>query len=131
MKTRCESIETTISKRQLLFAGGGVRQSEGQLLVPSRAMFSTITGGEGPDAGRTIEDLSQRLEATEGSTEHSPFYLELFPTMPLIAAKKAGEWNRGVFKAAERFLVRWHEDEAKLCRGATHPLFGWRPSREW
>ena len=32
------------------------------------------------------------------------------------AAKKAGKWYRGIREAAERFMVRWHEDEAELSR---------------
>ena len=32
------------------------------------------------------------------------------------AAKKAEKWYRGVLEAAERFMVRWHEDEAQLSR---------------
>jgi len=30
--------------------------------------------------------------------------------------KKAGKWFRGVLEASKRFMVRWHEDEAKLSR---------------
>ena len=29
---------------------------------------------------------------------------------------KAGKWYRGVLEAAERFVVKWHEDEADLSR---------------
>ena len=32
------------------------------------------------------------------------------------AAKKTGKWYRGVLEATERFMVRWHEDEAQLSR---------------
>ena len=32
------------------------------------------------------------------------------------AAKKAGKWYRGVLQATERFMVRWHEEEAQLSR---------------
>ena len=33
-----------------------------------------------------------------------------------VAAKKAGKWYRGVLEAAERFMVRWHKDEADARR---------------
>ena len=33
-----------------------------------------------------------------------------------IAAKKAGKWYRGVLEAAERFMSKWHENEATLSR---------------
>ena len=32
------------------------------------------------------------------------------------AAKKAGKWQRWVLEAAERFMVRWHENDATLSR---------------
>ena len=33
-----------------------------------------------------------------------------------IAAKKAGKLYRRVLDAAERFMVRWHKDEADMSR---------------
>ena len=36
--------------------------------------------------------------------------IALWPT----AAKKASKWFRGVSKATARFMVKWHEDEAKM-----------------
>ena len=30
------------------------------------------------------------------------------------AANTAGKWYRRALEAAERFMVRWHEDEAQL-----------------
>lgn len=33
-----------------------------------------------------------------------------------VSANKAGKWQRGVLKAAERFMVEWHKDAADLCR---------------
>ena len=48
-----------------------------------------------------------------------------------IAAEKAGKWYRGVLEAAERFMVKWHENEATMSRNchasatggaAMHPL---------
>ena len=32
------------------------------------------------------------------------------------AAKKAGKRYRGILEAAELFMVKWHEDDAKLSR---------------
>ena len=31
-------------------------------------------------------------------------------------SKKASRWYRGLLDAAERFMVKWHGDEAKLRR---------------
>ena len=56
---------------------------------------------------------------------------------------KAGKWYRGVLEAAERFMVRWHEDEAQLSRhrrasavggargngGGNTRRSGWKPNQ--
>ena len=36
--------------------------------------------------------------------------------MDRVAAKKAGKWYGRVLEAAERFMVKWHKDEADLSR---------------
>ena len=36
--------------------------------------------------------------------------------MWIVVAKKAGKCYRGVLEPAERFMVRWHKDEAELNR---------------
>ena len=56
------------------------------------------------------------VRATEGSTEHSPLVcgVEIAPWP--TETKKAGKWYLGVLEAAERFMVRCHENEAKLSR---------------
>ncbi|CAN0402523.1 unnamed protein product, partial [Laminaria digitata] len=43
------SIETTIRKRRLFFAGAVVRQNEAT--IPRRVMFGAITGVENPRPG--------------------------------------------------------------------------------
>ena len=56
-ETRDESMETTIRKRRLFFAGAVARQSEGRL--PSRVMFATITNWwGGPETGRSADELA-------------------------------------------------------------------------
>ena len=55
-KPRCESIETTIRKRRLFFAGAVARQNAGR--SPSRVMFAMMTGGEDPRPGGTIEHVA-------------------------------------------------------------------------
>ena len=46
------------------------------------------------------------------------------------AAKKAGEWYRGVLDDANLYRVRWHEGEAQLSRKLRASAVGWCP-REW
>ena len=86
-------------------------------------MFATMTGGEGPrPAGQSkiqhkclVDDL-RALRATEGSTEHSPLVFGVETALWPMSAKKAGNWYRGILEAAEQFMVRWHENEAKVSR---------------
>ena len=106
MKAQCESVETTIRKRRLRFAGAVQRTHNGRLT--RRVMFGTMAGGENPRPGRPEKNWAQRLvddlrvfQATEGSTEksvHLVFGVEtvLWPT----ATKKGGKWYRGVVEAA-------------------------------
>ena len=53
---------------------------------------------------------------TGGSTEHCPLVLGVETGVGTIAAKKAGNWYRGVLDAAERFMVWWHKDAADMIR---------------
>ena len=49
-KAQCESAETTIPKRRLLFAGA-VQRTHNERLT-RRVMFGTMAGGENPGLGR-------------------------------------------------------------------------------
>ena len=53
------------------------------------------------------------FEATEGSTDSSPSLLGIEPVLWPRAAKKSGNWHRGIVNAAERFMARWHRGEAE------------------
>ena len=48
-KAQCESVETTIRKRRLLFAGA-VQRTHNERLT-RRVMFGTMAGGENPGPG--------------------------------------------------------------------------------
>ena len=65
---------------------------------------------------RCIAEDLREFRATEWSTEHSPLMFRVEAALWSTAAKKAGDWYRGVLKAGERSMVRWHEDEAQLSR---------------
>ena len=74
---QCESVERTIRKRRLLFAGG-VQRTHNERLT-RRVMLGTMAGGENPGPGRPEKNWAQRLvddlrvfRATEGSTESVP-----------------------------------------------------------
>ena len=72
---QCESVESVIRKRGLLFAGGVQRTTDERLT--RRMMFGTVAGGENPRPGRAEKNWIQCLtddfwdfQATEGSTEN-------------------------------------------------------------
>ena len=82
-----------------------------------------MAGGESPGPGGQSKSWHQCLvddlrvfRATEGSTEHSPLVFGVETALWPMSAKKAGNWYRGVLEAAEQFMVRWHENEAKVSR---------------
>ena len=93
--TRCESIDTTIRKRRLFFAGGVARQSKERL--PSRVMVGTIAGVENLRPGGQsktwhrciVEDLKE-FRATEGSTEVAPLVFGVETALWSTAAEEAG-----------------------------------------
>ena len=73
-KAQCESVETSIRKRRLPFAGGVQRRHNERLI--RRMTFGTMAGGENPGPGRPEKNWAQCLvddlrvfRATEGSTE--------------------------------------------------------------
>ena len=78
-KAQCRSVETTIRKRRLLFAGAVQRTNNERLT--RQVMFETTAGGENPEPGRPEKNWAQCLvdnlmvfRATEGSTESVPFW---------------------------------------------------------
>ena len=94
-------------------------------------MFGTMAGGENPRSGGQfktwhrciVEDLRE-FRITEGSPEHSPLVFGVETVLWPTAVKEAGKWYRGVLEAAERFMVKWHEDEAQLRRQRRAPAVG-------
>ena len=114
--TRCESIETTIRKRRL-YAGAVARQSKEQL--PSRVMFGMLVSGENPRPGRQFKTWHRRI--VEDLREFRGTKINV--TLPLgvwswdrAVGHCNNKWYPGVLEAAERFMVKWHEDEAQLSR---------------
>ena len=86
-------------------------------------MFATMTGEEGRRPGgqpntwhRCLVEDFRVFRALEGSTKHCPLVFGVETAVWTVAAKKAGKWYWGVLEAAERFMVKWHKDEADLRR---------------
>ena len=91
-KSQCASVETTIRKRRLLFAGAVQRTNNERLT--HRVMFGTMAVGENPGQGRPENNWAQCLvddlrvfRATEGSTESVPFVFGVETVILPTAAK--------------------------------------------
>ena len=119
-KAQCESVETTIRKQRLLFAGAVQRtNSERQT---RRVMFGTTAGGENPGPGRPEKNWAYCLaadlrvfRATEGPTESVPLVFGVETVVWPTAAKKGGKWYRGVVEAVECFMTKSHMDERRTA----------------
>ena len=123
-KAQCESVQTTIRKRRLLFAGAVQRMNNER--PTRRVMFGTMADGENPGPGRPEKNWAQCLvddlrvsRATEGSTENSPVVFGVETVLWHTAAKKGGRWYRGVVESVECFMAGWHRDEAE-CSWLRH-----------
>ena len=95
-KAQCESVETTVRKRRLLFAGGVQRTSNERLT--RRVMFGTMAGGQNPGPSRPEKNWAQCLVddirvfgATEGSTESVPLGFGVKTVLWPTVAKKGGK----------------------------------------
>ena len=115
---QCESVETIIRKRHLFFAEAVPRTSNEPLT--HRVMFGTMVGWAYPGRGRPEKKWAQCLveeikvfEATEGSTDSSHLLVGVRTVLWPRAAKKSGNWHRGIIDAADRFGTRWHRGEAE------------------
>ena len=98
-KAHCESVETTIRNRRLLFAEALQRTNNERL--PRRVIFGTMAGGENPGQGRPetnwahclVDDL-RVFRATEISTESVPLVYGVETMLWPTAPKKGGKWYR-------------------------------------
>ena len=119
-KAQCESVESTIRKRRLLFAGAVKRTHNEQL--SRRVMFGMMADGENPGPCRPEKNWAQcRVDdlrvfrATEGSTESVPVVFGVETVVWPTAAKRGGKWYRGVVEAVECFMTKSHMDERRTA----------------
>ena len=82
--------------------------------------FGTMAGREDPGPGRPEKNWAQCIvddlrafRATEGSTESAALVFGVATVLWPTAAKKGGEWYRGVVEAANCFMTRWQRDKAE------------------
>ena len=94
---QCESVETTIRKRRLLFAGAVQRTTNERLT--HRVMFGTIAGGESPGPGRPENNWArclarrhQGIPSHRGAIDSSP--LPFGVEMTAMAEGGQEEWEK-------------------------------------
>ena len=104
--TGCESIETTLRTRRLLWAGALLRMSGGRL--PKRIMFGNLEGavrrGRGGKEKEWTDCVQSDIRAF-GITGD-------WETM----AVKAEVWVEAVTKGGRRFMAAWREEEEDAAR---------------
>ena len=103
--TRCESIETTLGTRILLWAGALIRMSGGRL--PKRIMFGNLEGAVRRGRGKEKEwtDCVQSDIRAFGITG-------VWKAMAL----KAEVWVEAVTEGGRRFMAAWREEEEDATR---------------
>ena len=100
LRADTESVETTVRRRRMLFAGFAARMGEERL--PRRVMFGEMLGGKGYSGVQErdwMKDLEEDLMSLgikfKGWRE---------------AAQKVGRWFRRVEEGAEVFMRKWRKD---------------------
>ena len=97
MKTGSESIEATLRKRRILFAGFVARMEDTRL--PKRIMFRELVGGEVSSGGQEKEWMGCLLD------DFRVFGID--PDKWTIAAQDEGEWYRTAKQGADLFMTKW------------------------
>ena len=109
MKTGSESIEATLRKRRILFAGFVARMEDTRL--PKCVMFGELVGGAVPAGGQEKEWMGCLLDDLRA------FGIETDQWR--IAAQDAEEWHKRVIQGAEFFMTKWiAAEESQDCNAA-------------
>ena len=104
--TRCESIETTLRTRRLLWAGTLIRMGGGRL--PKRIMFGNLEGAVRRERGEKEKEWTDCVQSdirVFGITGD-------WKTM----ASKAEVWVVAVTEGGRRFMAAWREEEEDAAR---------------
>ena len=99
MKTGSESIEATLRRRRILFAGF-VRRME-DTRMPKCVMFGELVGGAGCVGGQEKEWMGCFLDDLRA------FGINADQWTIMTAAQGEGEWRRTAKQGAERFMAKW------------------------
>ena len=95
-KTGSESIEATLHRRQILFAGFVARMEDTRL--PKCVMFGEMVGGAGCVEGQENEGMGCSLDGFRAFGINADQWT--------TAAQDEGEWRRTAEQGAEHFMAK-------------------------
>ena len=111
MKTGSESIEATLRRRRILFAGFVARMEDTRL--PKCVMFGEMVGGAGCVGGQEKEWMGCFLDELRAFGINANQWT--------TAAQDEGEWRRTVEQGARHFMAKWIVAE-KAKAGLRHEV---------
>ena len=97
IKTGSESIEATLRRRRILFAGFVARIEDTRL--PKCVMFGELVGGAGCVGDQKKEWMGCFLDDLRA--------FGIIAVQRTIAAQDEGEWRRTAEQGAEHFMAKW------------------------
>ena len=97
IKTGSESIEATLRRRRILFAGFVANMEDTRL--PKCVMFGDLVGGAGYVGGQKKEWMGCFLDDLRAFGINAGQWTS--------AAQDEGEWRRTAEQGAGRFMVKW------------------------
>ena len=111
LKTGSESIEATLRRRRILFAGFVARMEDTRL--PKCVMFGEMVGGAGCVGGQEKEWMGCFLDDLRAFGINADQWT--------TAAQDEGEWRRTAEQGAEHFMAKWIVAE-KTKAGLRHAV---------
>ena len=111
MKTGSESIEATLCRRRILFAGFVARMEDTRL--PKCVMFGELVGSAGCVGGKEKEWMGCFLDVLRAFGTNAGQWT--------TAAQDEGECRRTAEQRAERFMAKWTATD-KVRAGLRHAL---------
>ena len=111
MKTGSESIEATLRRRRILFAGYVTRMEVTRL--PKCVMFGEMVGGAGCVGRKEKESMGCFLDDLRAFGINANQWT--------AASQDEGEWRRTAEHGAEHFMAKWIVTE-KARAGLRHPV---------
>ena len=104
--TRCESIETTLRTRRLLWAGTLIRTSGGRL--PKRIVFGNLEGAARRGRGWKEKEWTDCLQSDIRAFDIAGDWK--------ATALEAKVWVETVTEGGRRFMAAWRKEEVDAAR---------------